>query len=114
MMNLKCPAGTAGLIQYSIVHSMDRLARNLVDLCQMVMELTDKGVTLEFVKEHLTFAAGKSDPFATLQMQMLGSLAQFERELLLQRQQRTRNCRRGVKSRQDIPLNARQTPRINS
>lgn len=69
-----------------VIHSMDRLARNLVDLCQMVTELTDKGVTVEFVKEHLTFTAGKSDPFATLQMQMLGSFAQFERELLLQRQ----------------------------
>lgn len=69
-----------------VVHSMDRLARNLVDLCTMVKELTDKGVAIEFVKERLTFAAGKSDPFATLQMQMLGSFAQFERSMILERQ----------------------------
>jgi DNA invertase Pin-like site-specific DNA recombinase len=69
-----------------VIHSLDRLARNLVDLCQIVQELNAKGVTVSFQKEQLTFAAGKDDPFATLQMQMLASFAQFERSLLLQRQ----------------------------
>jgi DNA invertase Pin-like site-specific DNA recombinase len=69
-----------------VIHSLDRLARNLVDLCQIVKELNGKGVTVSFQKEQLTFAAGKDDPFATLQMQMLASFAQFERSLLLQRQ----------------------------
>jgi DNA invertase Pin-like site-specific DNA recombinase len=69
-----------------VIHSLDRLARNLVDLCQIVKELNGKGVCVSFQKEGLTFAAGKDDPFATLQMQMLASFAQFERSLLLQRQ----------------------------
>ena len=69
-----------------VVHSLDRLARNLRDLCQLVKELTAKGVSVQFKKEQLTFASGKSDPFATLQLQMLGAFAEFERELLLQRQ----------------------------
>jgi len=37
------------------VHSMDRLARNLNDLRRIVQTLTDKGVRIEFVKEHLAF-----------------------------------------------------------
>src|SRR5687768_1820678 len=39
-----------------IVHSMDRLARNLDDLRHIVQTLTGKGVRIEFVKEHLTLA----------------------------------------------------------
>src|SRR5580658_4796172 len=38
-----------------VVHSMDRLARNLDDLRKVVLGLTNKGVLVEFVKEHLTF-----------------------------------------------------------
>src|SRR3954470_3340375 len=38
-----------------IVHSMDRLARNLDDLRRIVQTLTGKGVRIEFIKEHLTF-----------------------------------------------------------
>ncbi len=34
-----------------VVHSMDRLARNLDNLRGLVQLLTDKGVTVEFIKE---------------------------------------------------------------
>jgi DNA invertase Pin-like site-specific DNA recombinase len=43
-----------------IVHSMDRLARNLMDLRRIVDDLTSRGVTVQFVKENLTFTAGAS------------------------------------------------------
>jgi DNA invertase Pin-like site-specific DNA recombinase len=36
-----------------LVHSMDRLARNLDDLRRLVRTLTGKGVRVEFVKESL-------------------------------------------------------------
>ena len=36
-----------------VVHSMDRLARNLEDLRRIVRELTGQGVQVEFVKESL-------------------------------------------------------------
>ena len=39
-----------------VVHSMDRLARNLDDLRRVVLGLTKKGVKVQFVKESLTFA----------------------------------------------------------
>ena len=68
-----------------IVHSLDRLARNLGDLLALVKELTGKGVCVEFRKENLTFT-GKDDPMSTLLLSMLGAFAAFERELLLQRQ----------------------------
>src|SRR5690606_2528269 len=38
-----------------VVHSMDRLARNLDDLRRLVQMLTLRGVHIEFVKERLTF-----------------------------------------------------------
>lgn len=69
------------------VHSMDRLARNLKDLHTLVTTITDKGVTLHFVKENLTFEAkAKATPFNKLLLGLLGSVAEFERELILERQ----------------------------
>lgn len=69
------------------VHSMDRLARNLKDLLSLVTTITDKGVTLHFVKENLTFEAKvKATPFNRLLLGLLGSVAEFERELILERQ----------------------------
>jgi len=38
-----------------VVHSMDRLARNLDDLRRLVQKLTRRSVRIEFVKESLTF-----------------------------------------------------------
>ena len=43
-----------------VVHSMDRLARNLDDLRRIVLGLTSKGVLVEFVKERLTFTGEDS------------------------------------------------------
>lgn len=69
-----------------IVHSMDRLARNTEDLLRIVRELTDKQVSVEFVKERLTFNGHGDDPMAHLMMTMLGGFAQFERSLIRERQ----------------------------
>lgn len=68
------------------VSSMDRLARSLVDLEQLVDELTGRGVTIEFVKERLTFAPGDDDGFAIFQRQLIGAVAQLERNLIRERQ----------------------------
>jgi DNA invertase Pin-like site-specific DNA recombinase len=38
-----------------LVHSMDRLARNLDDLRRIVQDLTRRGIRVEFVKEGLHF-----------------------------------------------------------
>lgn len=69
-----------------VVHSLDRLARNLVDLLNIVQGLTNKGVTVKFLKESLTFTGNKEDHIATLTLSMLGAFAQFERSLIKERQ----------------------------
>ena len=68
-----------------VVHSMDRLGRNVADLRLLVSQLTAKGVAVEFVKEHLTFT-GEDSPMANLLLSMLGAVAEFERALILERQ----------------------------
>ncbi len=68
-----------------VVHSMDRLARSLVDLRRTVDDLTAKGVLVRFVKEGLTFG-DTSDPCAILMLSVMGAVAEFERSLLLERQ----------------------------
>lgn len=68
-----------------VVHSMDRLARNLDDLRRIVHTLTGKGVRVEFVKENLTFS-GEDSPMANLLLSVMGAFAEFERELLRERQ----------------------------
>ncbi len=68
------------------VASMDRLARSVVDLAQLVAELTGRGVRVEFVAERLAFDPGGEDPFATFQLHLLGAVAQLERSLIRERQ----------------------------
>jgi DNA invertase Pin-like site-specific DNA recombinase len=68
-----------------LVHSMDRLARNLDDLRRIVQTLTGKGVRIEFVKEHLSFT-GEDSPMASLMLSVMGAFAEFERALINERQ----------------------------
>lgn len=68
-----------------LVHSMDRLARNLQDLLAIVNDLTKRGVRVEFVKEHLTFS-GDDAPMSKLLLGVIGSVAEFERTLIRERQ----------------------------
>jgi DNA invertase Pin-like site-specific DNA recombinase len=68
-----------------IVHSMDRLARNLVDLKTTIEVLTKKGVTVTFLKENLTFS-GVKDPMSNLLLSVMGAVAEFERDIMLERQ----------------------------
>lgn len=68
------------------VHSIDRLARNLVNLLDLVGELNARGVTVHFVKEGQIYRPGAADPVSTLMLTMLGAFAQFERALIRERQ----------------------------
>jgi len=69
----------------AVVHSMDRLARNLDDLRRLVRSLTARGVRVAFVKEGLTFT-GEDAPMATLLLSVMGAFAEFERALIRERQ----------------------------
>jgi DNA invertase Pin-like site-specific DNA recombinase len=68
-----------------VVHSMDRLARNLDDLRRLVSELTKRGVKIQFVKESLTFT-GEDSPMSNLLLSVMGAFAEFERSLIRERQ----------------------------
>lgn len=68
------------------VHSIDRLARNLIELQSIVSSLVDKGVEVRFYTENLNFSKGSS-PMQELMLQVLGAFAQFERKLIRERQQ---------------------------
>ncbi len=68
-----------------VVHSMDRLARNLDDLRRLVQMLTKRGIRIEFVKEGLHFT-GEDSPMANLLLSVLGAFAEFERSLIRERQ----------------------------
>jgi len=68
-----------------IVHSMDRMARNLDDLRKIVKGLTGRGVKVQFIKENLTFT-GADSPMSNLLLSLLGAVAEFERALIRERQ----------------------------
>lgn len=70
-----------------VVHSLDRLARNLSDLLTMVQDLTGRGVSVRFLNERLDFDAGKeASPVAKLMLSMVGAFAKFERSMIKRRQ----------------------------
>ena len=68
-----------------IVHSLDRLARNLVDLRRIVSDLTGRGVRVEFVNEQLSFTS-EDNAMAQLLLSVMGAFAEFDRSLIRERQ----------------------------
>jgi DNA invertase Pin-like site-specific DNA recombinase len=68
-----------------VCHAMDRLARNLDDLRKVVLGLTERGVHVRFEKENLTFT-GEDSPMSHLLLSVMGAFAQFERDLIRERQ----------------------------
>ena len=69
-----------------VVHSLDRLGRDIRDLLNIVDELNTKGVAVEFVSERLKFSRDDDDPLASLQLHMLAAFAQWERNIAKSRQ----------------------------
>lgn len=69
-----------------LVWSIDRLARDLKDLQEIISILNDKGVSISFVSERLTFSANKDDAFSRLQLHLMGAFAEFERSIIRKRQ----------------------------
>jgi len=69
-----------------IVHSMDRLARSLRDLMNIMEVFENKGISVEFVKERMTFKPNSIDPMSTLTLSIMGAFAEFERAIIRERQ----------------------------
>jgi DNA invertase Pin-like site-specific DNA recombinase len=68
-----------------VIHSMDRLARNITDLLHTVESLNQRGVVVEFVKEALTFT-GDDSAISKLMLTIMGGVAEFERAMIRERQ----------------------------
>jgi len=65
-----------------VVTRLDRLARSVADLCQIVARLEAKKVGLKI----LDMAIDTTTPVGRLLLNLVGSIAQFEREIMLARQ----------------------------
>ena len=87
-----------------VIHSMDRLARNLDDLRKTVSIIIAHGVAVQFYKEGLTFT-GEDNPMAQLMLNLMGSFAEFERSLIKERQ---REGIAAAKTRPDSPYKGRK------
>ena len=68
------------------IASMDRLARSLTDLQQLVDEIVAKGAEVHFVKENQTYSAHNSNSMGRLLLQILGAFAELKRNLIRERQ----------------------------
>ncbi|MGG3693500.1 recombinase family protein [Heyndrickxia ginsengihumi] len=69
-----------------VVTKIDRLARSIIDLNKIVSELIKKGVNVKFLKENIEFKAGENNnSLQTLLFNILGSFAQFERDIIVER-----------------------------
>ncbi|MFA0550514.1 recombinase family protein [Vibrio lentus] len=69
-----------------VVHDISRLARDMKDLLALIEFFNSKSVAVQFIKENMIFSADKSNPMNELLLNLLGSVYQFERQMLLERQ----------------------------
>lgn len=70
-----------------IIHSLDRLARNTLDLFNILDELDKKGVRVKFVKEQLSFSSwATASPMERLQLSIVAAIAEFDRAKIKERQ----------------------------
>lgn len=69
-----------------LVTKIDRLARSITDLRELVDGFLSRGVSVTFLKDNMSFKANeKSSAMQTLMLNMLGSFAEFERDLIVTR-----------------------------
>jgi DNA invertase Pin-like site-specific DNA recombinase len=70
-----------------VVHEISRLARNTADLLLLVKQLTDKGITITFKKESLTFTGDKDNAMNQMLLTMLGAVSAFELAMINERRE---------------------------
>lgn len=68
------------------VWSIDRLARSISDMHDLIKQITESGCSVHFIKENLVFTADKSNPMNELLLNMLASVYQFETAIRKERQ----------------------------
>lgn len=89
------------------IHSIDRLARSLRDLQELVDQLTKQGISIQFHKECLIFNNAES-PMHKLMLQMMGAFAEFERSMIRERQ------REGIATAKKLGKQIGAKPKLSS
>ena len=70
-----------------VVHSIDRLGRNTIDIMQTIQHFTNTGINVISEKEGLeTIVGGKENPIAKMMIGILGTLSEFELTRIKERQ----------------------------
>ncbi|MBC6310493.1 recombinase family protein [Listeria sp. FSL L7-1582] len=68
------------------ITKIDRLARSIIDLNNVMGEFLQKGVTVVFIDNNMTFGADvESNPMQKLLFNVLGAFAEFERDMIVNR-----------------------------
>jgi DNA invertase Pin-like site-specific DNA recombinase len=77
-----------------VVHEISRLARNTADLLALVEKLNNKGVTVKFLKENMTFIRAeldangkpaKQNAMNTMLLTIIGAISAFELSMINER-----------------------------
>jgi DNA invertase Pin-like site-specific DNA recombinase len=75
-----------GLVTEIVIHSIDRLGRNTLDILSTIQDLTDKGINVISRKEGFeTMHYGSVNPTAKLMISMLATLSEFELDRIKER-----------------------------
>lgn len=69
------------------ITKIDRLARSIRDLRDIIEKMNEKGVSVEFLDNNMVFNAQINDPMQKLMLNMIGSFAEFERDMIVSRTQ---------------------------
>lgn len=76
-----------GEVNEVLVHSIDRLGRNTIDIMNTIQDFTNRGINVISEKEGLqTIIDGKENPISKMMIGILGTLAEFELSRAKERQ----------------------------
>ncbi|WP_240422358.1 recombinase family protein [Listeria costaricensis] len=68
------------------VTKIDRLARSIIDLNGIIQRFKEKSVNVTFLDNNMTFGSDtENDPMQRLLFNVLGSFAEFERDMIVNR-----------------------------
>lgn len=67
------------------IHSIDRLARNMKHMLEILEIALAKGICVHFHKENMSFS-GDDSPISKLLLHVIGAVAEFERVMIRERQ----------------------------
>lgn len=75
-------------VKLLIVHDLDRLGRNAIDIQQTIERLSDQGINVRIAQQGIStlLENGKRNPAAQIVVSVLATLAQMEREKIRERQ----------------------------